>query len=214
MFSQPFISRVGFALLLVPVLAIGGFALRLVTGDPALVPYELRINLEQNRIPFILHTSFGGIAMLVGIWQFSAWLRNRHSALHRWMGRAYVFCCLIAGLAAYPIAFGTSGGPWAAAGFAVMATLWLGATFYAYRAIRRGRVAAHRHWMVRSYALTLSAVTLRALLLIPIFWPVDFTWFYAFSAWASWIVNALLAELWLRFARKRAGQLDGAVQAT
>jgi Predicted membrane protein (DUF2306) len=187
-------------ILLVPALAIGGFALRLVTGNPALVPYELRVNLLHAPIPFVLHTSFGGLAMLLGPWQFLTRIRQLWPALHRWVGRLYVGCCLISGLAAYPVALGTIAGPVAAAGFTLMATAWLIATAAAWQAIRARRIAAHRRWMIRSFALTLSAVTLRFLLLLPLAWPdaVEFMTFYSCTAWGSWILNLALAELYLR----------------
>ena len=39
---------------------------------------------------------------------------------------------------------------------------------------RRRRYAAHRRWMVRSFALALSAVTLRIALLVPMQLQLDF----------------------------------------
>ncbi len=193
--------------LLVPGLAIGSFALRLITGDPAQVPYELRVNLLHAPVAFVLHTTFGGLAMLLAPWQLLPGLRRRWPGLHRWGGRLYVGCCLISGIAAYPVAFGTIAGPVAAAGFAAMATAWLGATGLAWQAILARRVADHRRWMIRSFALTFSAVTLRLLVLIPLGWPemMPFFTFYSGTAWASWILNLGLAELYLR------GQLTGRV---
>jgi hypothetical protein len=108
---------------------------------------------------------------------------------------------VISGLAAYPVALGTVAGPIASAGFAGLATAWLATTFLAFHAIRHRRIAAHRRWMVRSFALALSAVTLRALLLMPVFWPLEFMPFYRLSSWAGWLGNLLLAELWLRATR-------------
>jgi uncharacterized membrane protein YozB (DUF420 family) len=46
-------------------------------------------------------------------------------------------------------------------GFGTLAILWGFSTVKAYRAIRRGDVASHRAWMMRSFALTYAAVTLR-----------------------------------------------------
>jgi uncharacterized membrane protein len=183
--------------LLAPATLIGGYALRYVSGDPALLPYELRVNMLHDPPAFIVHTTFGGLALLLGPWQFVAWLRRRWPAIHRWSGRLYIACCLISGLAAYPVALGTVAGPLAAAGFAGLATAWLTATILAFHAIRHGRIAAHRRWMVRSFALTLSAVTLRAALLVPVFWQLEFMPFYRLSSWAGWLGNLLLAELWL-----------------
>jgi hypothetical protein len=185
---------------LVPSLPIGVYALRYWSGDPALLPYELRVNFLHNPAAFILHTSFGGLALLLAPWQFVGWLRRKHPWLHRWTGRAYLGCVVISGVAAYPVALGTIAGPIASAGFALMTTLWLGTTLIAWRAARRRRYAAHRRWMIRSFALALSAVTLRIALLVPIQLQLDFMPVYRVTSWASWILNLLLAEFWLRSA--------------
>jgi hypothetical protein len=184
--------------LLIPSMPIGVYALRYWSGDPALLPYELRINLLHNPPAFILHTSFGGLALLLAPWQFVGGLRRRHPRVHRWIGRAYVAAVVISGVAAYPVAFGTFAGPIASAGFALMATAWLGTTLIAWRAVRERRYAAHRRWMIRSFALALSAVTLRLALVVPVQLQLDFMPMYRVTSWASWIVNLLLAELWLR----------------
>lgn len=189
--------------LLVPATLIGGYALRYVNFDPTPLPYELRVNMLHAPIAFVLHTTFGGLALLFGPWQFVAGLRRRHPHAHRWMGRTYVLCCLIAGVAAYPVAFGTLAGPVAAAGFSGMATAWLATTLLALAAIRRGRVAEHRRWMVLSFALTLSAVTLRVSLLVPFFLWLEIMPIYRVTAWTSWIGNLMIALLWLRFSERR-----------
>jgi len=183
--------------LLAPTSLIGGYALRYVNFDPTPLPYELRVNMLHAPIPFVLHTTFGGLALLVGPWQFVTGLRRRYPRAHRWAGRVYVLCCLISGVAAYPVAFGTLAGSAAAAGFAAMATAWLVTTVMAFAAIRFGRVAQHRRWMVLSFALTLSAVTLRVSLLVPFFLWLDFMPIYRVTAWTSWTANLALALLWL-----------------
>src|SRR5207247_10609055 len=128
---------------------------------------------RPNRPAFILHASLGGLALLLAPWQFVGWLRRKHPRVHRWAGRGYVGCALISGVAAYPVAFGTTAGPIASAGFALMATAWLGTTLVAWRAVRQRRYAAHRRWMIRSFALALSAVTLRIALLVPVQLQLD-----------------------------------------
>src|SRR4029077_13632531 len=91
--------------LLLVVTPIGVSALRYWSGDPALLTFELRVNLLHNPPAFILHTTFGGLALLLAPWQFITALRTRWPALHRWIGRFYVGCCLISHLAAFPVAF-------------------------------------------------------------------------------------------------------------
>ena len=73
----------------------------------------------------------------------------------------YVLAVLFGAVAGFALAPHSFGGWVAHAGFGLLAVCWLGATLNAYRHIRRGEVNAHRNWMIRSYALTLAAVTLR-----------------------------------------------------
>src|SRR6266513_1922584 len=53
-------------------------------------------------VPFraLLHMLIAPIALLVGPFQFIPSLRARHPKLHRYLGRAYVASCVIAGVAA------------------------------------------------------------------------------------------------------------------
>ena len=104
------------------------------------------------------------------------------------------------------IAFHTTAGPWAATGFAILAVLWFGATLTAYLAARRGNFVLHRQWMVRSYALTSTAITLR--LITAIGGVVGFTFyeFHVFAAWASRIINLAAVETWRVYHERRSGQ--------
>ena len=65
----------------------------------------------------------------------------------------------------------------------------------AFLSIRAGDVTRHRQWMVRSYALTLAAVTLR--IQLPFYQAVlglSFDDAYAIVAWFCWIPNLVVAE--------------------
>ncbi len=182
---------------------VGTFALRLVTGDPTLLPFELRQNLEANSIAFVLHTSFGGLALLIGPWQFISPLRGRCPGLHRWLGRAYVAACLISGLTAYSVALHTFAGPIAATGFLAMATAWNFTTSMGLAQIRRRQYLAHRQWMIRSYGLALSAVLLRLYLLIPLWLEVeDFLAAYRIITWVSWSSALILTEIYIKITRR------------
>ncbi len=88
---------------------------------------------------------------------------------------------------------------WAArSSFILLALLWIGFTAYAgYLAIRR-RFALHGAFMFRSYALTLSAITLRSYtwLIECTTWQISPRDLYILTAWLSWIPNLIVAE-WL-----------------
>jgi hypothetical protein len=68
----------------------------------------------------------------------------------------------------------------------------------AYLSIRRRDLAAHRAWMVRSYALTLAAVTLRIYLPAAVIGGLDMTFAYPAIAWLCWVPNHVIAEWLLR----------------
>ncbi len=56
--------------------------------------------------------------------------------------------------------------------------------------------------MMRSFALTFAAVTLR-LYLIPVgAFDLPFAPFYTAIAWVSWVPNILAVEVWLRLRRR------------
>lgn len=87
-------------------------------------------------------------------------------------------------------------------GFATLAIIWLYSGWQAYAAVRRGDIATHRQWMMRNFALTFAAVTLRIHLNIltgPL--EISFAEAYASVAWISWVPNLLIVE-WFLLRRK------------
>jgi Predicted membrane protein (DUF2306) len=66
------------------------------------------------------------------------------------------------------------------------------------RFILRGAALAHQRWMIRSYALTAAAITLRIYLPLSLafHWPYSIA--YPAIAWLCWIPNAVAAEAYLR----------------
>lgn len=177
---------------------VGLFSLRYVMNEISWAPLELQANMAAHPDTFVFHAIFASIALLIGPWQFVPSLRQRHPKLHRWMGRTYLLCCLVAGLCAYPIALGSYAGPVAAWGFSGLATAWLATGTFAYMAIRRRNITRHREWMIRSYALTLAAVTLRAYLPLPSLFGMDHTEGYAAISWVCWVPNLIIAEILIR----------------
>lgn len=142
------------------------------------------------------HFLLGGVAIIIGPTQFLPKLRQKYLTLHRRMGQAYVLACLLSGISAVIMATNANSNPVGKAGFALMAVFWLFTTVKAYLSIRKREVKQHQNWMIRSYALTLAAVSLR--LQLP--WaqmgllPVDFATAYMIIAWSCWVPNLLIAQ--------------------
>ncbi len=153
-----------------------------------------------------VHFLGSGFALLVGGFQFSGSLRRKHLKLHRWLGRSYLLACLAGGIGGLGLATISYGGPPTHVGFGLLGVLWLYTGARAYQAIRGGDVAAHRIWMIRSFALTFAAVTLRVelgLLTGALGW--SFHDAYLTVAWLCWVPNLVVAEWWLLGRRRAAG---------
>ncbi len=144
------------------------------------------------------HVAGGATALMIGWLQFLPSVRRRWPAIHRWTGRLYVLGCVEGGIAGLVLAFGTSSGPIGGLGFGLLAVLWLVTTALGLRTAMERRFDEHRRWMIRSWALTLAAVTLRLYLPLSMLVPVPMEDSYRAIAWLCWVPNILIAEVWLR----------------
>ncbi len=160
-------------------------------------------HIEADRIAFLLHIVASPIALALGTFQFIDGLRQRHPALHRWSGRIYAVAILIGGIGSIIMVPNSNGGLVAASGFFLLAVLWLITTAQAVRLAMARHITLHRQWMVRSFALTFAAVSLR----LQNFGFMAAGWEYydavQILAWSCWVPNILLAEWWIR--RTKAG---------
>jgi uncharacterized membrane protein len=176
--------------------AFTGFA-HLPLTNPMFDPWGLQV-----------HVAASGVAMLVGAFQFFKPLRASAPKVHRWIGRIYVAACVVGGLAGGAIALSSTAGPVAGWGFFMLAVLWVPFTLLALSAAMRRDFVAHERWMIRSFALTFGAVTLR--LQLPLagamgeagIIPSDFLWSYRYIAWLAWVPNLIVAELFIATLRK------------
>ena len=144
-----------------------------------------------------VHAGLAATALLIGPLQFFQGVRTRRRALHRRIGTLYVICVVGAGLAGLLLALGTTAEPVAGAGFGLLAIVWLACTANAWRLATRRAFAAHERWMIRSFALTLAAVTLRLYVPISLLLHLDFASAYAAIAWLCWVPNLVAAEVYL-----------------
>lgn len=154
------------------------------------------------------HMALGGIAMLIGPFQFVTKLRVKYTGLHRWFGRVYVASVLLSAVAGFALALTATGGLVAKVGFATMAIIWFYSATLAFTSIRAKQVEAHKRWMIRSYALTLSGVTLRVYLGLFFASGMSFSEFYPVLAWISWVPNLLIVEWFILQRGQRAKQVN------
>lgn len=194
------LRRLSLTVLLLLAFGVGLVSLRYLSGDPAVVPPSMRASFTVNGWVFVVHAVASALALMLGAVQFLAGPRRRWPRLHRWMGRSYVLFCFAGVLSAFWIAPDVEGGGIATLGFSVLAAVWMGATTVAWRYAAKGRFDLHKRWMLRSYALTAAAITLRLQLLGFEAAGFDYDQVSAFLSFSCWLPNIVLIEmtLWWR----------------
>jgi uncharacterized membrane protein len=144
---------------------------------------------------FKVHIYLGGIALLTGWSQFIKKWRDKRLNFHRTLGKIYIIVVLLSGISGLYIAYYADGGIIAQLGFTGLALSWLYTTTKAYLTIRKKEINNHQKWMIRSYALTFAAVTLR--IWLPMFqygFGMEFLQAYVIIAWLCWVPNIIWAQ--------------------
>ena len=202
------LPRLGvFLLALLPVL-IGGFILVSIYGGEVNEMSQPVDIIRRGSYPYAIigHILGGSALLLLGYLQFSNRLRIKFPKWHRWVGRGLVAAGCYLALSGLWMNQSVQAQPdsWLhdtaqnIAAVGLLTVLSLGLYF-----IRSGNITKHRIWMTRAYALCLGTGT-QTLLLLPvalIFGPPngllgDLVFI------AGWIVNLVVAELFLRKSRR------------
>jgi hypothetical protein len=152
------------------------------------------------QLAFYTHIFSGLAVLLSGFVQFNMRLLALMPIVHRAAGWIYCVGVLaFAGPAGLWMALYANGGFSAQVSFALQAVLWMLFTLLALRSAVLRKWADHREWMIRSYSLTLAALTLRFFsFLLPHFVTIPGQEMYQTLAWISWVPNIMLAEVCIR----------------
>ena len=186
-------QRLGWWVMTALALIIAAYAMG-VLFMPAMRPPFLQQRFLIIPLAAYLHLGGSGIALAMGAFQHNSRLRATRIDVHRWMGRTYVVGVMLGGLGALALATISQFGLPTHVGFGLLATSWLFSTAMAYRYIRGGDQAMHRRWMIRSYALTFAAVTLRIYLPLSQMAGIPFEPAYQTISWLCWVPNLVVAE--------------------
>ncbi|MFD0676377.1 MULTISPECIES: DUF2306 domain-containing protein [unclassified Paenibacillus] len=206
------------ALVIVLALAISAYALiQYGLYEPqkaGLVSTKLR-NPDFHLNPWIyaLYTHIVTAVLALVIGPFQLFLKPRSTkrlSRHRLLGFVYVGSITISGLVNLYLSLQATGGWVSALGFLLLDIVWVGATWISVFKILGNNAQAHKEWMLRSYALTFAAVTLRIWLpLLIVIYHGNFIQAYQVVAWLCWIPNLLFIEALIRLRPKRSGRLSG-----
>lgn len=192
---------------------VAGFSLLLIYNT---LPYfsfsknfsfiEERSILFQSSIYnncFYIHIAAGAICIGTSLIQFSRYILKKTKAIHRWSGKLYVFVVLFLGApTGLYMSFFAKGSFWERALFMFMAGWWFVTTLYGLTTIHKRNVIAHKIWMMRSYAMAMTAVTFRVYHIVFYLLEWDHLENYELSLWISVIGNMLFAE-WIIYKQSK-----------
>jgi uncharacterized membrane protein len=149
---------------------------------------------------FYIHVFTCFFCLFAGLTQFSKEVMRRQKKTHRLLGKIYVFNILFINVPVGMIlAVNANGGLISKVAFSLLGVLWCYTTLMAWLYAKRKQFTLHRQFMIRSYALTLSALTLR--LWKPVLMnltTLDTYTIYQIDAWLGFGLNLLVAEWIIR----------------
>lgn len=155
-------------------------------------------------VAFYTHVATSMFVLLAGFTQFFEYFYKYK--FHKNMGRMYVLVTLfLSAPTGFYMGIYANGGIWSQVSFILLSVLWWGTTFMGYRKAVEKKFDQHQAWITISYALALSALTLRAWKFGITNWtdfnmkPMDL---YRLVAWIGWVPNLLVA-LTIIFIKRR-----------
>lgn len=155
------------------------------------------IHLGYYKVAFYIHVISSIFSLLAGFTQFSKKIRKRTPKIHKVIGWIYIVTILfLAAPSGFVIGLYANGGFWSQLAFCMLAVLWFWFTFKSLLYIKEKDFKAHEIFMIRSFALTLSAITLRLwkYLIVLAFQPRPMD-VYQIVAWLGWVLNIIVAEI-------------------
>ena len=161
-----------------------------------LITKQYIIHLDYYRFAFYSHITTSLIVLICGAFLFSNFILKNYSFFHRVVGKVYVFLLLlVAAPSGMVMAYYANGGWMAQLSFLILTPLWWWFTWKGFQTALQKDFKSHRIWMMRSYALTLSAISLRVYqLILGSYFFLDPLTQYIFVSWVGWIGNLIFVE--------------------
>ncbi|MGH9695917.1 MAG: DUF2306 domain-containing protein, partial [Bryobacteraceae bacterium] len=175
---------------------------------PANFPKAAAMDAGFARHPLLtmLHITPGLLFVVLAPLQFVRRLRNRKPKLHRWIGRVVLVCGMIIGGTALVMSPQMAiGGANETAATMLFAIVFLFSLTKASLHIRRGRVALHREWMIRAFAIGFAVATIRPI--VGVFFATRvFTHLTPHDVFGTafglgFTIQLMVAEIWINYTR-------------
>jgi len=198
-----------------------GFLTFVVVGASVTHYLQEPYNPGFLRFPTItaLHLVLGGFYLALAPFQFVRIVRSRHLRFHRWTGRMLVTVGMVVGVTALFMGFVIPFSGWGERVIiGLFGGLFLVAIVKGFLHVRAGRVALHREWMIRAFAIGLSIATMRlifvpALILVATPTDAQIAVLSNASFAAAFVLHTSVAELWIRATRRSVSGAGAEVKA-
>jgi Predicted membrane protein (DUF2306) len=158
---------------------------------------------------FYIHITTSVLAIGGGIFQFFPKILiadpdkvgRGYSKVHRLIGKIYIASILLfAAPSGLVLAAFANGGLAAKVGFTLQCFVWWFTTYAAWHEVMKQRFLRHSEMMLRSYAVTIAAMSLRTESYFMVYMfetkPIET---YLTVTWLSWVGNLLIAETLIYF---------------
>lgn len=159
------------------------------------------VDTQPWQFAFKVHVIASSFVLIAGFTQFFRIFRNKHPRLHRLSGWLYILTILIFALpSGFILALSASGGISTQISFILLCFFWGISTVLALHYALKKQWLLHRDWVIRSFALSLSALSLRTWKMVLYQLQPYFEWLtpvhiYQLESWLGWVINLLVAEI-------------------
>jgi hypothetical protein len=178
--------------------------------DVSFLQLKSEISLFHYRIAFFSHVYSSIFVLLLGFVQFIPFIRKKYKKTHRLIGVLYILIILfLAAPSGLVMGYYGNGGFYSQVSFCLQAVLWFGFTLLAFLYAKNREYTKHFEYISYSYALTLSAISLRLFKwIIVCVWELPPMDTYKIVVWLGWIFNLIVAFGIIRFTRKKNQDLN------
>ncbi len=151
---------------------------------------------DGYHLAFYAHIVAGPCALILGTLLISDQYRRRFPKTHRDLGRVQAVCVLFVVVpSGWWMAQHAASGPVAEVGFTLLSLSTAVSMIVGWRTAVQRKFDAHRRWMSRCYLMLFSTVLVRVNGGVGSFLGIDAEWFYAHTAWTSWLVPLAIYEV-------------------
>ena len=161
---------------------------------------------DYYKVAFFTHVYTSIFLMVLGAIQFLVPINAKTRMIHKGSGRVYATIILfLSGPSGLVMSYHANGGWVAKSAFILLSFLWMYFTIKSVLYARQHLLEQHKIFAIRSFALTLSAISLRLFKFLIVFlFDLQSMDAYRIVAWLGWGFNLVIAEYYIvHFYKKR-----------